>query len=177
MKTLEEKQDQEQENRWFKDLSIDDSSPFALSEELKHHSQKAAEYRRLYAHATKKVADLKLELDVLVATLVQRIYYEAQEKGKPLPETARGEIRKTRIPLDARYQDKRTELNEAKETSDLLRALSDAFNSRSGRLRDLSQVMNNLMQSNPRLFDKRGPQLKTKMREAGKLLDYGDEEC
>ena len=171
MRTLDEYTEQ-----WFKDLSIDDSSPFALSGELKHHSQKAAEYQRLHAHAVKKVGDLQLELDVHVASIIEKLYDEANEKGKPLPETARGEIRKTKVPLNAKYQELREKLNEAKETKDLLKALSDAFNSRSGRLRDLSQIMDKLMMSNPRLFEKRGKHLKTKEREAGKLLDYGEEE-
>lgn len=166
---------EEQEDQWFKDLEIDDSSPFALNEELKHHSQKAAHWQREYAHAVKKVGDLNLKLEVLVATIIQELCEEAEGSGRPIPQTARGELRKNKVPLDNRYQDARRELNEAIETRDLLKALAQAFGSRSGRLRDMSQLMENLMRSNPRLFNKTGPRTSTKMKHASEKLDYGEE--
>jgi len=172
MRTLEEF-----EISLFKDIAIDDSSPYALSEELKTHSRKSAEYQRLYAHAVKKVLDLKLQLEILSAVIVNDLREKAEEKkGGQLSDIAVTNIRKNLLPLDERYQKLKEDLNTAKGTSDVLKGFVFAFSSRGGKLKEIAGIMDKMMQSNPRLFDKRGPQLKTKEREAGKLLDYGEEE-
>ncbi len=116
-------------------LDIKAKSPYELNQELKEYSRQGFEFSRMYAEINRKVNDKNLELEILVAEIVDRI--RKQEKTPP---SAVGELRKTRVPLDKEYQEKKKELNELLEQRDVLNGLVKFWEMRGYRLKEMVEL-------------------------------------
>jgi hypothetical protein len=155
------------------DLTINDESPFALSNELKNHARREAKYVRMSSKANKAVADLDLELRIITSTVVQEICDEAINNGKPIPPSAVSDLRKVKVPLDLRYQKICRRLNEAMEEANYLNGLVSAWISRGYRLQELTKLSDRLLQNDLRILGDGQPreQVKSKVKRMEDLLD------
>lgn len=155
-------------------LDIDSSSIHSLIEEMRTHSKKASKYQRAAAIASHLVNNISLELRVITAEIVDGIYKEYERNGRPLAQTARGEIRKTKVPLDERYKSKVEELNEAKEAKDILQGYVYSFVERGRRIKEILNVIKNTNYS-PRIFvnnEEDSRRLSTRLRDNENNIEY-----
>lgn len=111
-----------------KALSIDDSSDFALDQELKNHSRTHGEWAAYSAKAQKLFRLLEAELDVIAAEVAHDLRQQAKDAGKPLAATA--PIYKEDVPRDERYKEAKAKLIQMQEYVDLLSTIDKAFNNR-----------------------------------------------
>ena len=130
-----------------KELKIDDSSVYALSEELKNHSRKEAKYSRACAKANKEVSKLSLQLKIVEAELVE----EEMKKQSSQSASLRQEIRKS-IVRDDRYRKVFLELTEAQETADILNGLMTSWVGRGYQLREIVKLADRAMGDSLRVY-------------------------
>lgn len=122
------------------ELRIDSTSVFSIEKELAEHSGKEGAYVKYASIANKQVDQLELQLEVIIATIVDELCKNAEEKKKPIPPSAIGELRKSKVPLDKRYQKIKTKLADAHETAYLLNGLVRSWNGRGFRLDRISKM-------------------------------------
>ena len=122
------------------DLSIDNSSIFTLEKELLEHPKKEAKYSRLSAMAIKEVEQKELELEILVAELMESLETLAKSKGQPIAQSARGDIKKQVLPLLPQYKDKRRELITANSIRNVIGGAYKAMQSRNYKLSDILEI-------------------------------------
>ena len=134
------------------DISIDNSSPFKLEQEVLDHSRKEAKYYRAWAIANKELENKMLELDVLIAELVDEIRIKAMEIGKPIPPSALSEIRRSIVPKSKRYKAKKEEVIEANEKANILSGLAKAWVGRGYRFSDLIELSKPVLRDGPMVY-------------------------
>lgn len=123
-------------------LSIDNSSLYALENELLDYPRQLGELHRVYSQAIKKVDELTLELEVLTAKILEEVQEDAERKGRPYPPSSLQEVRKTKIPLDKRYKRLKLRLIQAIEEKNVLGGLVKAYEAKGYRLQELIQLAN-----------------------------------
>ena len=123
-------------------LSIDNSSLYALENELIDYPRQLGELHRVYSQAIKKVDKLTLELEVLTAKILLEVQKDAERKGRPYPPSSLQEVRKTKVPLDKRYKRLKLQLIEAIEEKNILGGLVKAYEAKGYRLQELIQLAN-----------------------------------
>jgi len=119
-----------------KELVIDDSSIFKLSEALKDHPRTLRRYYRLYAKAVKEVDMLNLELEIKSAEIMDT-YLKAY--------TGRSDLRKTILPLDKEYKALKFRLVEAVANMNDLKGIVDSWTARGFRLQELARLAERTM--------------------------------
>ena len=119
------------------DLEIDNSSIYTLEKGLVDYSSKLADCHKMYAEAIKKVDDLTLRVEIIIAEVVQELEGVADRKGKPFPPSSIQEVRRTKVPLNKKYRRIKKELAEAVEQKNILGGLVKAFESKGYRLQEL----------------------------------------
>ena len=123
-------------------LSIDNSSLYALENELVDYPRELGELHRIYSEAVKKVDKLTLDLEVLTAVILEEVQKDAEKKGRPYPPSSLQEIRRTKVPLDKRYKRLKLQLIEAIEEKNILGGLVKAYEAKGYRLQELIQLAN-----------------------------------
>jgi len=123
-------------------LSIDNSSLYALENELLDYPKQLGELHRVYSQAIKKVDKLTLELEVLTARILEEVQENAESKGRPYPPSSLQEVRKTKVPLDKRYKRLKLQLIQAIEEKNVLGGLVRAYEAKGYRLQELIQLAN-----------------------------------
>jgi len=123
-------------------LSIDNSSLYALENELLAYPKQLGELHRVYSQAIKKVDKLTLELEILTAKILVEVQEDAERKGRPYPPSSLQEVRKTKVPLDKRYKRLKLQLIEAIEEKNILGGLVKAYEAKGYRLQELIQLVN-----------------------------------
>jgi hypothetical protein len=111
-----------------KALNVDDSSGYALDQEIKTQSKNHSEWAFLTAKARKLLRIKELELQQKTAEIVSEIRRDAADEGKPLPKTA--PIIKEMVPLDVRWQGLSREVILLNEYVDVLTSLERAWSNR-----------------------------------------------
>jgi len=123
-------------------LSIDNSSLYALENELLDYPRQLGELHRVYSQAIKKVDKLTLELEILTAKILEEVQENAESKGRPYPPSSLQEVRKTKVPLDKRYKRLKLQLIQAIEEKNVLGGLVKAYEAKGYRLQELIQLAN-----------------------------------
>jgi len=148
----------------MEELEIRYESIFALEKELRDFPKKVAKYHRWAAEATKNMDSLALELEVVTAEVIATICKQAEENGKPIPPSARGEIRRGQVPLFPKYRSVKMRYIEATKTANILNGLVSAWAARGFRLKELAHLSDRLLFNEPRVY-------KTEHRNAGKGVE------
>jgi hypothetical protein len=125
------------------EIKIDNSSVFAVEKESVDHARKEAKYVRYAAMANKEVALLQLQLEIIIATVVDELKQKAIEAKKPIPPSAVGELRKSDVPLDKRYQKIKKKLAETEEVANILNGLVKSWFGRGYRLNLIARMNQN----------------------------------
>jgi hypothetical protein len=125
------------------EIKIDNSSVFAVEKESVDHARKEAKYVRYAAMANKEVALLQLQLEIIIATVVDELKQKAIEAKKPIPPSAVGELRKSDVPLDKRYQKIKKKLAETEEIANILNGLVKSWFGRGYRLNLIARMNQN----------------------------------
>ena len=136
------------------DFSINTVSIFALEEELRNFARKGAKYYRKASQANKKLAKMYLLVEITTASIIKKICDEAETNGKPIPPSAIGDLRKTKVPLYKEYQLVKKSLYEAQEQTDFWSGLARSWESRGYRLQELARLSERTMFDEPRVFSK-----------------------
>jgi hypothetical protein len=148
----------------LKDLDIQYNSIFDLEKELRNSSCNGAKYYRWYAQSIRKVADLELDLEIMSARLVDKICREEN-----ISNSARSEVRRSRIFLDDKFIKLKVKYNEALEEKEYLRGLVETWNAREYRIKELSRLSDRLLWNEPRVYDNRQNTTRSKADERYKL--------
>ena len=137
-----------------KEIEIDTSSAYQLELALKTHAQKEKKYHKWYAQANHEVNDLSLNLEITIAEIVEDIIKDYNKKGKTIPPSAKGEIRKAEVPKDPRYKIDKSRLNKAIANKEYLFGLTKAWASRGYRLAELVHLMVRQFSGDPIVYDR-----------------------
>lgn len=129
------------------DLSIKFSTVGEFNDILLETSRIEAEYQRAAADAEKAFDEAELRLSIVTAEVVENI-----RKQDNIPPSAVSEIRKSRLPLDVRYQKVKKKWIEAKHRAAVFKGLTYTWNHRSQRLREISILVNKLMGGNELMY-------------------------
>ena len=135
-----------------RELEIHTENAAALLGDLKDHARLQAKYYRWSSKAQKNVDDLSLKLEIVAADIIQEII---EKSDKPIPASAKGELRKVDIFKDARYQLAKSRLNSAMEEMNYLQGLTRAFEGRGYRLKEVvTLVSRSLKEEELRVYGK-----------------------
>jgi len=149
-----------------KELVIDDSSIFKLSEALKDHPRTLRRYYRLYAKAVKEVDMLNLELEIKSAEIMDTyLKAYAEKNGRSYPITGRSDLRKTILPLDKEYKALKFRLVEAVANMNDLKGIVDSWTARGFRLQELVRLAERTMFNSGRVTS-----IDDKLDESGRKL-------
>lgn len=131
------------------ELYIDTSSAANFELQLSTFAQKEYHFQRLYVQAVKAEREANLRVELTLATIVDEMYQQAEADGKPLPPSARAELRRTKAVLDPRYQRAKQEWINKAATSDILQGIVKAFRTKGFKLKELESLVKS------QLYDKR----------------------
>jgi len=144
-------------------LEIKATNLFEIEQELKTQSTREDRAGTIAAKAAKVVRKLELRVEIISSTIVDELCKEAEDRGKPIPPSALAEIRRSKVPLDKRYQNAKYDLFKAMETSNILHNAANSWYGRKFLLTELSRIMNRTM------FD--SVTTKEKLERSGDRLD------
>lgn len=122
------------------DLDIHIGSAYELEQDLTRHPRQCARYYKLRAQAVRELDDLYLNLKITTSEIVKEIL-----DNEYVPPSAISEIRKTRVPLDKRYQILQRRVNAAKEKVDVLTGMIVGAEARGYRFRELVSMARPLL--------------------------------
>jgi len=149
-------------------LFIDNSSLYALEQELLSFSVDEYRYHRKYAKAIERLGESELQLSIVTSTIMEEIY----NADKSLPKSARGEIRKTKVPLDERYQTATRNYFRMKGVTKDLEGVIKSFASKGFKLQALFGVNQRQLKDGPVVTNGKVRLTDGKMKEAAKKLEY-----
>lgn len=129
-----------------RDFDIDTSSAFALENELKNYSKTMNKYLRLAKQANEEFNSADLELEMIIAKIIEKI-----RVAEKIPPSAVDKLKKTRVPLDSRYQLKKGEYNQKLVNREYVNGLVKAFEARGYRLGELVDLAHNIMWPEPKI--------------------------
>ena len=169
-----------------KEVAIDNSSSWHLSECLRKHPTLEGKYQRKLSDAIKYLDDLTFSLEIITAEIAEEIFKQAEDSGSPIPASGKDAVLKGRVRLDKRYQKIRKELNVAKYEVSILKGFVKSMDSRGWRLREICKLEERKTRSenggsyqgeaqyHKSEYDKY-KSVDKKINEAGENLQFGDE--
>ena len=102
------------QDEFEKDVKIDNSSTWHLSECLKSHPKTEGKYHKKLSDAIKILDDLTFELEIITAEIAEEIIDKAEEDGRTIPASGKEFVLKVMIKKDERYQELRRGVIKAK---------------------------------------------------------------
>ena len=119
----------------LQDLEIDTSSMYSLETELAVSSRHVAKYNTILSEAIKALDEATMEYEITVAEVVDDICREERVAtyGRP-------EVRKSRAPLDKRWQKARRKLIEATSLKNDVQAIVNGLDNKKFRLSELFKL-------------------------------------
>jgi len=116
-------------------LTVDTTSMYSLETELAVSSRQVAEYGRMLSQAIKDLDTATMEYEITVAEVVDEICTEnnVSPSGRP-------EVRKSRAPLDKRWQKSRRKLIEATSLKNDIQAIVYGLDNKKFRLSELFKL-------------------------------------
>jgi len=175
------------QDKFEKEIEINNSSTWHLSECLKRHPRLEGEYSRYLSDAIKALDDLTLQLEITTAEIAEEIFRKAEEEGSPIPASGKDSILKTQVKLNPRYQQLRKEVMEAKHKVGVLKGFVKGFDSRGYRLAEICKLEAKKMRGDATYYETEnieyGKSKKDKFKsvdqrieEIGEVLDFGEED-
>lgn len=125
------------------------SSVFELEQELRNFSKREAELVGKAMQANKRFNKFIVLSKVTEAQLVEEIRMQAIHEGKPMASSSLGEIRKSMVAKDSRWQGVQTSLNKARGDAELWSGLLHAWQSRGFRLQELAKIAERSLWNEP----------------------------
>lgn len=99
----------------MEELKIEYGSLYEFMNLLKKHPMELGVVHTLYSKAQKEVDDLRMELEILTAEIVDEICTE-----RTVPPSAKSELRRAEVQLDNRWKKMSKKLNIATEKANIL---------------------------------------------------------
>lgn len=118
-----------------KDLEIDNSSMYALEQEIISYSRKLQEFGRLYAEATKLLSKAELELEIISSELVSIVRLEQK-----IPASSLQEARRSLITKYPEYQKAKEKVIKAAEDMNLARSAYYAMTYKNDRIKEIFRL-------------------------------------
>ena len=125
---------------------------------------------RVHTGMPKKVDDAKMQLEILVAQLVDEIC-----QSRKVPPSAKQEVRRAEIQMDQRWKDATEKLNKAKKQQLILQGRLDGMYDRRTMLDRLARFEEKLMYSGAPIY-KDNRHADTKAEDVGSNLDLPEED-
>lgn len=129
------------------------SSVYELEKELRNHSKREAELVRKAMNANKRFHKFVILAKITEAEIVEEIRTDAIKEGKPIASSALGEIRKSIVAKDKRWQNVQQSLNKARSDSELWSGLLSAWQSRGFRLQELAKIAERTLWNEPVIME------------------------
>ena len=133
----------------YDELDIHPESFTSLEKDLMNHAKITYKYHRAAAEAQKNLDRLTFELELLSSQILQEIL-----TTKKVPPSAISEVRRSEVPLDKRFIEKKMEVIEANEILNVLKGAVDAMNARSYRLGDIAELKKRLLRDDYVVMEK-----------------------
>ncbi len=125
------------------------SSVYELEQELRNFSKREAELVRKAMQANKRLNKFSVLARISEAEIVNEIRNKAISDGKPIASSALGEIRKSMVASDSRWQSIQEKLSKAKGDAELWSGLLHAWQGRGFRLQELAKIAERSLWNEP----------------------------
>ena len=122
-------------NLSLNDLDTDTSSVLSLENELVASARKVAEFERMLSKAIKELDLAQMEFEVITSEVVDDIC-----KAEKISTSGRPEVRKSRAPLDKRWQIARRRLIDATSLKNDIQASVSGIHTKRFRLHELFKL-------------------------------------
>ena len=173
------------QDRFEKEIEINNSSAWHLSECLKKHPLLEGKYQKILSDAIKELDRLTLELEIVTAETAEEIFKKAEEEGNPIPASGKDSILKTQVKLNLHYQQLRKEVMEAKHRVGILKGFVKGFDSRGYRLAEICKLEEKKMRGDATYYETENVEygkskkdkfksVDTRIEEIGEILDFGE---
>jgi len=126
------------------DLNIDTSSVYALEVELTHSARQIADFEGVLSKAIKEVDLATMNYEITVAEVTDEIC-----RNENVATYGRPEVRKSKTPLDKRWQLARTRLIDAVSVKNDIQAAVNGINTKRFRLSELFKLKQRELWQNP----------------------------
>lgn len=144
-------------------LDIDNSSPYALEQELRGFPKLLFTVHQACSTAVRELEDLELELKILTSDVIAEIY--SQKDPKPPPPSMRGEVRQSMVPANKKWQELSKKIIAHRQDVNNLKGLVESHEARGYRISELcSMTQKQLRMDEPRVYDK--------IKQAGDNVEY-----
>jgi hypothetical protein len=124
-------------------LSVNTSSAYHFEKEQSEQAQREWSYQRAYSQAFRKVQEAEMHLDIVTAEIVEELFTNAADMGSPLPPSSRSEIRRSKVPVDERWQTAKREWISANEHANIMSGAIHALRSKGFRLNSIQKMVEN----------------------------------
>lgn len=157
------------DNDFFENLDelllVDTSSPYHFEQQQARQSQTEWRYHIAYAKAMNELEEIKLKLEIVTAEILEEL-----QSTDNFPPSARSEMRRTKVPLDKRWQKLRRKQIEAQNNVNVLEGAMKSLYSKGFRLNNIQKMVERQFYDvGQYVGDNRG--LDKRMKEAGEMLD------
>ncbi len=125
------------------------SSVFELEQELRNFSKREAELVRKAMHANKRLNKFLVLSKMTEAEIVNEILSKAKTDGKPMASSSLGEVRKSMVANDKRWQVIQDKLTKARADAELWGGLLHAWQGRGFRLQELAKIAERSLWNEP----------------------------
>lgn len=122
-------------------LTVNTSSAWHFEQEQADQAKREWDYQRTYAQAFRQLQEAEMRVDVITAQIVDELLREAAALGSPIPPSARSELRRSKVPLDPRWQEAKQKWIEANERSNIMSGAINALRSKGYRLNSIQKMV------------------------------------
>ena len=172
------------EDLYDKEVSIDNSSTYHLSECLKNHAKIEGRYQRHLSDAIKELDTATYEFEILTAEIADEIIRKAEESGNPIPASGKEYVMKGGVKLDPRWRKARKKVIEAKYIVAILKGYTRGMEGRGFRLNEICKLEEKKMRGDLSYKDSeveygqsKADKFKSvdrRVEDAGEQLDFGE---
>lgn len=137
-------------------LRIDYVTGYELEMIMREHPELEDDIQKKHALANQRVNDIKLELEIVIGTVVSEI---CSDPNRKIPPSAKQEVRRTEVPLDPRYQKVVRRLNKAIADAETLQGTCYSMANRGKILVSLGNTLGRMLTGGPITYkDNRRPE-------------------
>lgn len=122
-------------------LTVNTSSAYHFEQEQAEQSKREWEYQRSYAQSFRQLQEAEMQLDIVTAEIVEELFTNAAASGTPLPPSSRSEIRRSKVPLDPRWQNAKSNWIASNEQANIMSGAINALRSKGYRLNSIQKMV------------------------------------
>lgn len=122
-------------------LTIDTSSAYHFEQQQVEQARTEWKYQRMYAEAFRAAQEAEMRLEIVTAEIVEELFSVAKAAGSPIPPSSRSEIRRSKVPVDPRWQEAKSAWIVANETANIMTGAIKSLYSKGFRLNSIQKMV------------------------------------